>query len=236
MAALDQELAPFDGSLSGDQQLVHEHGFPEVSVRAEFQARGMDLQVHLPAEDKDRRVWILLADQPEQPDTRAGYLLTATCHRDIAFGDHQRRRYIEFGDDQRRARLSKHFEPFDAGSAALHDHGHVAVDRAHLSEKLDPGYSRVEDVGHDERRSPDLEDLQSLSAVADESARVARRPENLAEEVARLSVVVDDQDVALGHVNPLSEGVRQRNTRGSDFSETWHPLSTPGHRAAGRRV
>src|SRR3989442_15984625 len=89
----------------------------------------------------------------------------------------------------------------DAGSAGLHDHGHVAVDRAHLSEKLDPGYSRVEDVGHDERRSPDLEDLQSLSAVADESARVARRPENLAQEVARSSVVVDNQDVALGHVN-----------------------------------
>src|SRR2546428_6744151 len=95
-----------------------------------------------------------------------------------------------------------------AGSAGLHDHGHVAVDRAHLSEKLDPGYSRVEDVGHDERRSPDLEDLQSPSAVADESARVARPPENLAQEVAHLSALLDDPDGAPGHVNLLSEKAR----------------------------
>src|SRR5207249_10402008 len=42
LAALDQELTPFDGSLGVDQQVFHEQGFPEVSVRAELQARGMD--------------------------------------------------------------------------------------------------------------------------------------------------------------------------------------------------
>src|SRR2546428_9061134 len=135
-------------------------------------------------------------------------------------GDQQLVRVDRLHEEGVRAELQALDSVRERCVAAHDDDGRVRIFLAHLTEKLDPGYARVEDVGHDERRSPDLEDLQSLSAVADESARVARRPENLAQEVARSSVVVDNQDVALGHVNLLSERARQRNTRGSDFSET----------------
>src|SRR5437870_6428670 len=108
-----------------------------------------------------------------------------------------------------RAELQTGDRRLDAGSAGLHDHGHVAVDRAHLTEKLDPGYARVEDVGHDERRSPDLEDFQTLVAVAGEPAGIARRLEDLAQDEAYSTIVIDDQDVAMRHAQPTSPAPRR---------------------------
>src|SRR2546427_12257723 len=81
-----------------------------------------------------------------------------------------------------------------------HDHGHVAVDRAGLAEEFDPGHARRPEVGHDERRAPGLEGLQALAAIVGELAGVARRVEDLAQEVAHFWVFLNDQDVALRHV------------------------------------
>src|SRR5438132_987049 len=110
--------------------------------------------------------------------------------------------------------------PRYAGSAGQHDHGHIAVEGADLAEKLDPVYARVEDVGHEERRSRLTEDLEPFAPVVGEPAGVTRLVEDLAQDFSELTVIVNNQDVALGHVNPISEGVGQRNQKGSDFSET----------------
>src|SRR2546422_789420 len=99
-------------------------------------------------------------------------------------GDQQLVRVDRLHEEGVRAELQALDSVRETCVAAHEDHGCLRVLLAHLAEKLDPGCARVEDVGHDERRSPDLEDLQTLVAVGDESAGVARRLEDLAQDDA----------------------------------------------------
>jgi hypothetical protein len=70
------------------------------------------------------------------------------------------------------------------GGARQHDHGHVGVDGANLTEELDPGHARHLEFGQDERRPPGLEDLQPLVPVAGQLAVVAGAEKDLVQNLA----------------------------------------------------
>src|SRR5437016_14167792 len=117
-------------------------------------------------------------------------------------GDQQLVRVDRLHEEGVRAELQALDSVRERCVAAHDDDGRVRIFLAHLTEKLDPGYARVEDVGHDERRSPDLEDFQTLVAVAGEPAGIARRLEDLMQDQAYSTVVIDDPCIAMTHAQP----------------------------------
>ena len=98
------------------------------------------------------------------------------------------------------AKLQARDRGLHIGGARQHDHRHVAVRRANLLEKLDARHTRHLEIGDHELWPPRLEDLYAFAAVVGEQAVVAGRDEDLMKDFAYLTVVIDDQDVPLGHV------------------------------------
>ena len=68
MAVLDQELAPLEGPVGGDEELVHVHRLHDEVVGAELQAGDRRLHVGRAGQDDDGRVGIGLTHLLEQID------------------------------------------------------------------------------------------------------------------------------------------------------------------------
>jgi hypothetical protein len=92
LTPLDQELAPLEGPVGGDQELVHVHRLHDEVVRPELEAGDRGLHVCGAGEDDDGRVRIGLSHLLEQLDA---------AHD----------RHLEVGDGQRRPRGAEHLEP-----------------------------------------------------------------------------------------------------------------------------
>src|SRR5437879_3524652 len=69
--------------------------------------------------------------------------------------------------------------------------------------QLHAAHDRQVEVADDQRRVRPAEHLEPLVPVAGEQAVVADGEEDLAEHLAELAVLLDDQDIARGHVSHL---------------------------------
>jgi hypothetical protein len=92
LTPLDQELAPLESPVGGDQELVHVHRLHDEVVRAELEARDRGLHVGGAGEDDDGRVRIGQPDLLEQLDAAHDW-------------------HLEIGDGQGRPRGAEHLEP-----------------------------------------------------------------------------------------------------------------------------
>jgi hypothetical protein len=101
LAPLDQQLAPLEGPVGGDQELVHVHRLHDEVVRPELEARDRGLHVGGAGEDDDGRVRIGLPHLLEQLDA---------AHD----------RHLEIGDGQGRPRGAEHLEPSCPSLASRH--------------------------------------------------------------------------------------------------------------------
>src|SRR2546425_714006 len=122
----------------------------------------------------------------------------ATLQRALG-GDQELVNVDRLHDDVAGAELQAGDRRLHVGGAGQHDHGDVVVHRPHLLEELDTRDARHLEVGHHEWRTARLERLHALAAVVREQTVVAGRDEDLVKGFACLTVVLDDQNLALRH-------------------------------------
>ena len=101
-------------------------------------------------------------------------------------------------------------EAFDRRPDVAHprqdEHHRVGIHGPRALEELEPVHDRHLDVRHRERRRRLLEDVEGLATIAGEEALIPLRGEDVAQHLADVPVVVDDQHRTRVHAGAHAAG------------------------------